>query len=336
MSVLSRDDLMSLSLTLHHVLVNVHGVKKVDAAQTIAEVTGKGKRTVRRWRKLFYDNAGTFPDSEQGHYQRRGILWSDEELCEAARSYVRQNAVVKGRPNMTAVSFTRWVNDHLLPSSILEPGFPRHIGLETGRKFLHELGFEVLNQKKGVYIDGHERHDVVEHRKKFLRQLVAGGFLTKDGAPNDEAKNAFPDDIESPPAERREKNVFIFHDETTFNANEDEGLQWGTPDSQLIRPKSRGSGIMVSDFVTEKDGFLCLTEEEYRAAKRNNPNIKMSARKLLEYGESREGYWTSDKFMKQMEYVVEIAEAKYPKEQGYRLFWVLDQAAATVLSVRMH
>jgi len=39
---------------------------------------------------------------------------------------------------------------------------------------------------------------VVEHRKKFLRQLVAGGFLTKDGAPNDEAKNAFPTDIESP------------------------------------------------------------------------------------------------------------------------------------------
>jgi len=132
---------MSLSLTLHHVLVNVHGVKKVDAAQTIAEVTGKGKCTVRRWRKLFYDNADTFPDCEQGHYQRQGLLWSDEELCEAARSYVRQNAVVKGRPNMTAVSFTRWVNDHLLPSSILEPGFPRYIGLETGRKFLHELGF---------------------------------------------------------------------------------------------------------------------------------------------------------------------------------------------------
>ena len=78
---------ISLSLTLHHVLVNVHGVKKVDAAPTIAEVTGKGKRTMR---KLFYDNAGAFPDSEQGHYQRQGLLWSDEELCVAARTYIRQ------------------------------------------------------------------------------------------------------------------------------------------------------------------------------------------------------------------------------------------------------
>ena len=78
---------------------------------------------------------------------------------------------------MNAVSFTRWVNDHLLPNSILEPGFPRHIGVETGRKWLHELGFEGLNKKKGVYIDGHEREDVVKHRRKFLCQLVAGGKM---------------------------------------------------------------------------------------------------------------------------------------------------------------
>ena len=64
--------------------------------------------------------------------------------------------------------------------------------------------------KKGIYIDDHERDGVVEQRKKFLRQLVAGGFLTKDGAPNDNAKNAFPDDIKSPPAERREKTSSFF------------------------------------------------------------------------------------------------------------------------------
>ena len=74
---------------------------------------------------------------------------------------------------MTSISFCRWVNEQLLPNSVLEPGFPRHIGVETARKWLHELGFEVLDKKKGVYIDGHEREDVVKHRQKFLRQLVA-------------------------------------------------------------------------------------------------------------------------------------------------------------------
>lgn len=31
--------------------------------------------------------------------------------------------------------------------------------------------------------------------------------------------------------------------------------------------------------------------------------------------------------MKQMQYVFEIAEAKYPKEEGYRLFWVFYQSS---------
>ena len=255
-SVLPRDDLMSLSLTLHHVIVDIYGLKKTTAADTIAKVIGKGECTVREWRKAFYENDGSFPDSEQGHYQREGVLWCDKKLCEAARSYVRRNAVVKGKPNMTSISFTRWVNNELLPNSILEPGFPRHIGVETGCKFLHELGFEVLDKKKGVYIDGHEREDVVQHRGKFLHFIIAGGFLSKDDAPTDEAKKAFPNDIQSPPPERQAKNVFIFHDESTFNANDDESLQWGTTESQLIKPKSRGSGIMVSDFITEQDGYL--------------------------------------------------------------------------------
>ena len=326
-SVLSRDDLMSLSLTLHHVLVNIYGVTKRNAAEMIGNLIGKNERTVREWRKSFNDNGGSFPDSEQGHYRRQGVLWQDEELCEAACDYVRRNAVVKGKPNMTSTSFCRWVNEQLLPNSVLEPGFPRHIGVETARKWLHELGFEVLDKKKGVYIDGHEREDVVKHRQKFLRQLVASGFLTKDDAPTGEAKDAFPSDIESPPPERRAKNILIFHDESTFNANDDESLQWGTADSQVIRPKSRGSGIMVSDFITEKDGYLRLTEEEYQVAKEKNPGIRKAARQLLEYGESREGYWTSEKFMKQIQIAVEIAEAKYPKEQGYRLFWIFDQSS---------
>lgn len=52
---------------------------------------------------------------------------------------------------------------------------------------------------------------------------------------------------------------------------------------------------MVSDFIDEKNGYLALTQEEYDKAKTNNPRIWMHARVLLEYGETKEGYWTSDK-----------------------------------------
>ena len=35
----------------------------------------------------------------------------------------------------------------------------------------------------------------------------------------------------------------------------------------MLRPKSKGSGIMVSDFMDERNGFLTLTEEFEKANK---------------------------------------------------------------------
>ena len=131
------------------------------------------------------------------------------------------------------------------------------------------------------------------------------------------------------------KNIFIFHDESTFNANDDEALQWGRPESQIIRPKSRGSEIMVSDFITEKDRYRCLTEEEYAVAHENDSNIRMGGRTRLEDGEARDGYWTGPKFMKQMESAVKVAEVKYPREKGYRLSGFLTKVCAIWHSVKI-
>ena len=95
----------------------------------------------------------------------------------------------------------------------------------------------------------------------------------------------------------------------------------------MLRPKSKGSGIMVSDFVDEHYGYLALTDEELARAREMQPSLKQQARQFLEYGESREGYWTSAKFMLQMEIAVDIAEVKYPKEDGWQHVWVFDQSS---------
>jgi len=97
-------------------------------------------------------------------------------LSEKVCNYVRQNAAAKGRPNLTAYKLCEWINDDLLTSETLEPGFPRKISVETARNWLHKLGFEVLTAKKGCFVDGHERADVVEYRQKFLQKMVALGF----------------------------------------------------------------------------------------------------------------------------------------------------------------
>ena len=83
---------------------------------------------------------------------------------------------------------------------------------------------------------------------------------------------------------------------------------------------------MVSDFVDEKSGYLVLTDDEFQKASAENKALWKEARCLLEYGESREGYWTSEKFMIQIEHAYEIADVKYPKGEGWKVVWVLIKA----------
>ena len=219
------------------------------------------------------------------------------------------------------------MNETLLPNETLEPGFPRKVAMETARKWMHELGFVVLTAKKGSYVDGHECSDVVQCRKIFLRHLVALGFLNAANASTESAKNAIPTDLECPPQAVVDKTVVFFHDESTFQSNEDQPVFWGAKGTIVMKPKSKGAGIMVSNFIEEKNGYLALTQEEYDRAKVTDPTIWMHARVYLEYGEAREGYWNSDRFMKQMEIVVRIAEVKYPKAEGWKHVWIFDHSS---------
>ena len=217
--------------------------------------------TVNRSDKTEY----SFPDTLQGKYQRNGVvvLLQNEKLNKYATKFVRKNAAVKGRPIISS---------------------------ETSRKWLHELGFNVLNQKKGVYIDGYEWEDVTEYRKKFIRKFIALGFINNDNAPSEEAAKSLPGDLECPPANVVEKTVVIFHDESIFNANEDQQTQWGTPDTIMIKLKGKGSGIMVSDFIDEHNGYLALNNDEYqKALEVYGSAIKKEATALLEYGEGKDG-----------------------------------------------
>ena len=87
----------------------------------------------------------------------------------------------------------------------------------------------------------------------------------------------------------------------------------------FLRPKSKGAGIMVSDFIEEHNGYMRLTDKEYERAKNTHPRLKRQARIFLEYGENKEGYWTSERFMAQIESAVQITDInfKYPREKGY-------------------
>ena len=151
LDTLDKEDIRSLSLFLCYHLVDLLSFTETKAAEFAALMVKKSNRSVRRWRSGLIENGGVLPESRQGRYQRSGVLWENEDLNKNATEYVRENAAVKGRPNLTTVDFCKWVNESHLPNSTLEPGFPHKIGLETARLWLHHLCFEVLTVRKGIY-----------------------------------------------------------------------------------------------------------------------------------------------------------------------------------------
>ena len=115
--------------------------------------------------------------------------------------------------------------------------------------------------------------------------LVKLGILNLLNAPTDESRAAIPTDIEPPTADKRAKTVFIFHDESTLHSNDHQSLKWGVKGEKIMKKKGKGAGIIVSDFIDDKNGFLALNDVEYENGKKNNPNIKPYAREFLEYAE---------------------------------------------------
>ena len=160
------------------------------------------------------------------------------------------------------------------------------------------------------------------------------GFLNPDNTPTDKAKNVLPSNLSPPPAEVIGKIVVLFHDET-FQANEDQPTLWTEKGTSVMRPKSRGCGIMVLDFISENHGYFQLMKEEYDEVKQSNPRLCKHAHETLEYGDWKEGYWTSERLMTQIRETTRITDVKYPREEGWGVCRFLTRAAVMQQCPRM-
>ena len=69
-----------------------------------------------------------------------------------------------------------------------------------------------------------------------------------------------------------------------------------------------------------------LTDAEFERARERSPDLIQSARQLPEYGAEKEGYWTGDRFMKQVENAANIVDIKYDKD-NYTVVWLFDQSS---------
>lgn len=98
--------------------------------------------------------------------------------------------------------------------------------------------------------------------------------------------------------------IRVVHDECTYYANCDQSFFWGDDHTNVLRQKSLGASIMVSDFVDKVCGFV---RDEHG-----------QARLLLTT--SREGYFTNDLLLEQVGRTIDIFERIHPHVRALFLF----------------
>jgi len=107
-----------------------------------------------------------------------------------------------------------------------------------------------------MYIDGHERADVVAYRKRFCEwwKEYEKRMVTFDNQGNEIHPKGFP-----VPQGGRFRLVLVTHDESTFYASDRRKNVWVHKNAKAV-PERKGEGrsFMISDFLTSEWGRLRL------------------------------------------------------------------------------
>lgn len=176
---------------------------------------------------------------------------------------------------------------------------PTVIRPRTARLWLNRLGYRYTDIKKGVFLDGHERPDVVQDRHYFLTELEKlSPYLVEFREDGSMVSKQYPADCAVNGPNRR-PCILITHDESTFSANNGRHQAWLKDRHTFLRPKSRGKGIMISDFLLPWKRFnvFHLGEKQRRVLKA--AGVPEEAAEIFEYGQE-EGYWDGAKVVSQI------------------------------------
>ncbi|GAA5917195.1 hypothetical protein JCM5296_006964, partial [Sporobolomyces johnsonii] len=177
--------------------------------------------------------------------------------------------------------------------------------------WLRKLGYRRHKIQKGLYVDGHERADVLEYRNDvFLPQMAQfEKFMrTYDG------EELIP---QEPQLNGQLRIIPLFHDESCIHAWDYKAHVW-LPDGKTQVPrKSKGRIVHISDFITpEGVGRLVYRDE--------NGN-EHNARTIIYPGTKGDDWWDTKQLIEQLTRTMSIFTAMYPDAQA---LFICDQSSA--------
>ncbi|KAF7310123.1 hypothetical protein MIND_00385700 [Mycena indigotica] len=181
----------------------------------------------------------------------------------------------------------------------------REISVRTARRYLATLGYWFTFAKKGQYVDGHERTDVVQYRNEvYLPRLFE---LQQWVHPFDSETGELIDTVLA----RGCRVIIWYHDESIFYAHDRRRKTWYHKDVNVV-PYRKGKGVsyMVADYFSADFGWL-------------HPPTGAHAREAICTGKNRDGYFTTAKVLAQAEKAMAIVKAAWPE---YNHVFVYDNA----------
>lgn len=284
----------------------------VKASQDVAKAVYPEMNHERRGRNIrlwadFFLKEHKLPKINQGCHIKKKSLISDENAQQVCRTWLRsqRSNAISGR------SFCNWVNEHFheelgLPSSV-------EITERTATRWLHILDYQVGDStKKGMYLDGHERADVVEYRKKFLNEME-DHLKRMPVYVGDEMETRIMPEL----TDSIKPLIIVVHDESCFQSNDGGKTGWFDENHRHIRPKGFGKSLMVSAFLCECHGLLRLSEGQ----KAQHPGVVSDSTEIIKPGSNSEGYWTNADLVKQTkEKALPIFKALHPNCDALLMF----------------
>ena len=122
-----------------------------------------------------------------------------------------------------------------------------------------------------VFMDGHERFDVIEFRTHFLRKM----FDLSLWMMHYEGENCEPKEPQSLTDHKQgggREHVLVVHDESVIHSNDGCVSAYGEDGRRQGAAKSLGPSIMISGVLSEKTGRIAFkSKAEWNKFRRDHP-----------------------------------------------------------------
>ncbi|KAG1738317.1 uncharacterized protein EDB91DRAFT_1054548 [Suillus paluster] len=192
-------------------------------------------RNLHSWARAYINDRANFPTHKFGLNVSR---IEDEALAADIKTHLQSLGKY-----IRAEDIANYLKD---PEVQKRHGFSKSISPATAKCWMKKLGFHWKTEGKGMYLDGHERGDIVEYRQNIFLPVWASFQshmrVWKHG-------DVLVEDVTSQSPGRRV--VVWFHNESTFYANDRRKLIWEHKSKGAVpQPKGEGSSLMVADFVS--------------------------------------------------------------------------------------